>query len=237
MKLLSSCASFALVTAGLLFSVACGGGSSRMNQNLSAAQAQAVSQEIASALEVALQASITPAAVQRQPRNFAETFNGKLESDRAAAEARPDATSGGCVTSANGTSCNFPVSYSGSCPQGGTIGVTGDFSFTLDNSGNGSDSSTLTVTPTNCDTPGATASSVTFNGDPNITLATQVNFQNFAPVYPITATETGGISYGPNPTGSCSLNATLTITSSQTCTVSGTICGQTLSGDCLQPTN
>lgn len=227
MKTIASYTFAAVVTLGLLFSVACGGGSSSGNQNLSAAQVQAVSQEISTALEAALQASITPGDVRREPANFAKTFTEKFESDRAAIS--PDASSGGCTTSASGTSCNYPLSYSGSCPQGGTINVTGDFSFILNDSGNGSDNSTLTITPTSCD-----ASGVTFSGNPNITLATQVSFQDFAVVYPFTLTETGGISYGPNPSGSCTVNATLTITSDQTCTISGSICGQSLSGSCLQ---
>ncbi len=229
MKTIASYIFAAVVTLGLLFSVACGGGSSSGNQNLSAAQVQAVSQEISTALEAALQASITPGDIRREPTNFAKTFSDKIVSDKAAAESRPDASSGGCTTSASGTSCNYPLSYSGSCPQGGTIAVTGGFSFTLNDSGNGSDNSTLTITPTSCD-----ASGVTFSGNPNITLATQVSFQDFAVVYPFTLTETGGISYGPNPSGSCTVNATLTITSDQTCTISGSICGQALSGSCLQ---
>jgi hypothetical protein len=223
-KRVRSCASVMVVTVGLLLSVACGGGSSSMSQGLTARQAQAVSQEIAAAAQAALQTSITGAARERQ--GFGQIF-----AESAVRDASPNA-SGGCVTSASGTTCNFPVSYSGACPQGGTIGITGDFNFTLNNAGDGSDSTTLTITPASC-----AASNVTFSGDPNVTIATQVNFQNDAPVYPITLTESGGISYGPNPTGSCSVNATMTITSSQTCTVSGNICGQTLSGNCLPPTN
>jgi hypothetical protein len=225
MKLLSSCASVGLIIAGLLFSAACGGGSSSMNQNLSAAQAQAVSQEFATAAEAALQASVTGSA-QRNRRTFGEIFSAG-----ASRGAVPD-TTGSCVTSANGTSCNYPVSYSGNCPQGGTIGVSGDFDFTLNNSGDGSDSSNLTITPTGCE-----VSNETINGNPNVTFAVQLSFQNNALVYPVTLTESGGISYGPNPSGSCSVNATLTIASSLACTVSGTICGQALSGDCLPPTN
>jgi hypothetical protein len=75
-------------------------------------------------------------------------------------------------------------------------------------------------------------SNETINGDPNITVATQLNITNDVPAYPITLTETGGISFGPNPSGSCTMNATLTISSATSCTITGNLCGQTLSGTC-----
>jgi hypothetical protein len=195
-------------------------------------QAQAVSQEIISTVQTAISTSFVGGlAANENHRSFAETVRDKIRRDKIASEVSPD-TSGGCVTSDSGTTCNFPVSYTGSCPQGGAINVSGDFSFTLSGSGSGSDSTTLTVTPVSCE-----VQNMTINGDPNVAFATQVNFQNDALVYPITSTESGAISFGPNPSGTCSINATLTITSAQTCTVSGTVCGQTLSGNCLPPTD
>jgi hypothetical protein len=209
----------AVLTFGLLFSSACGGGSTT-SQPLSTAQAQAISQEFAEVAEAALQGSITGATRERE--NFSEIFAESVK------HGASSSASSGCVTSLNGTTCNFPVSYSGNCPQGGSIGVSGDLDFTLNDSGDGSDNSSLTITPTNC-----VVSNVTINGDPNVTFATQVTFQNDNLAYPVTLNETGGISYGPNPSGSCTVNATLTISSPQSCTVSGTICGQTLSGSCV----
>jgi hypothetical protein len=203
-----------VVTMLLVLGVGCGSSS---NHNLTQAQAQAISQEFSTALRGALSSAIpVDSSAQRGARpSLATVFR----------EARPDQLSG-CTQSANGETCNLPVSYSGACPGGGTIGVSGDFNFTLDNSGDGSDNTTLTILPTNC-----SVSNLTINGDPNVTVATQINFTNNAPVFPITATEAGGISYGPNPSGSCSLSVRYTI-NSQSCTVSGMVCGQSVSGSC-----
>jgi len=202
----------ALIILFLTLSAGCGSSS---HNNLSAAQAQAVSQEV----DVALQAALTNAFSTGQAADTHPSLAA------IAGDLTPDQLS--CVTSASGTTCNIPVTYSGPCPGGGTIGVSGDFDFTLNSAGDGSDNSTLTITPTNC-----SVSNETINGDPNITVATQMNFTNDAPVFPITLTETGGISFGPNPSGSCTVNETLTITSATSCTKSGNFCGQTLSGSC-----
>ena len=202
----------ALIILFLTLSAGCGSSS---HNNLSAAQAQAVSQEV----DVALQAALTNAFSTGQAADTHPSLAA------IAGDLTPDQLS--CVTSASGTTCNIPVTYSGPCPGGGTIGVSGDFDFTLNSAGDGSDNSTLTITPTNC-----SVSNETINGDPNITVATQMNFTNDAPVFPITLTETGGISFGPNPSGSCTVNETLTITSATSCTKSGNFCGRTLSGSC-----
>jgi hypothetical protein len=207
--------SLALVTIFLILCAGCG--SSKQNsQNLSAAQAQAVSQEVEAALQAALTAALSSGLPADTHRSLAAIV-GHLTPN----------LSSGCTTNPNGETCNIPVTYSGACPGGGTIGISGDFDFTLNNSGDGSDSSTLTITPANC-----SVSNLTINGDPSITVATQMNLVNDAPVYPITLTESGGISYGPSPSGSCSMNATLTINSETSCTISGNICGQTLRGTC-----
>jgi hypothetical protein len=190
-------------------------GSSSSNHNLSAAQAQAVSQELFTALDLAMasgfQAPVPSAETPRLP-SILQSIH---------------ASQTGCTLTNTGESCNIPITYSGPCPNGGTIGVTGDFIFTLDNSGDGSDSTALTVTPTNC-----AVSNTTFNGDPSVTVATQFSFQNSLPLYPITFTESGGITFGPNPSGSCTLNVNVSVTSATTCSVSGTICGQSVNGSC-----
>ncbi|PYX69288.1 MAG: hypothetical protein DMG78_22470, partial [Acidobacteria bacterium] len=72
----------------------------------------------------------------------------------------------------------------------------------------------------------------TFNGNPNVTFATQFNLQNYGLEFPITFSGIGGISYGPNPTGNCSINVKATATSATSCSVSGSICGRSVSGSC-----
>jgi hypothetical protein len=71
---------------------------------------------------------------------------------------------------------------------------------------------------------------VTINGNPSVTASTQINFANDAPVFPITLSETGGISFGANPSGSCTLNVQYTVSSQASCTVSGTVWGQAVAG-------
>lgn len=194
----------------------CGGGS--RPQSISPAQAQAVSQEVLTSVQGALAAALSSglSAGSAEHPSLAKIVQ----------EAR-SAQPSDCVISANGQSCNIPVSYTGPCPAGGTIAVSGNLDFTLNNSGDGSDKATLTITPTNC-----VVSSLTINGNPDVTVASQIDFQNDALEYPIAFAEGGGVTYGPNPAGSCALKVTLTVNSATSCRISGTACGQTLQGSC-----
>jgi len=206
---------FAALTILALFFLACGGSSTPA---ISAAQAQAISQEFFTVLGSALAAGLTPAgsAVHTAPRSLASAI-----------PSRPALPSSDCTITDTGESCDIPINYQGSCPQGGTIAVTGDFVFTLDNSGNGSDSSSLTATPSNC-----AVSDITFNGNPSVTVATSFMLQNNELAFPILFSEKGGITFGPHPSGSCTMNVTMTITSPTNCTASGTLCGHSVSGSC-----
>ena len=211
----SLCA-IAALTAIAIFFVACG--SSNSGHNLSPAQAQAISQELFTALNSAMVAGLTPPAAGTAA---ARPSLGEIVERARAAQ------SSGCTITNSGQSCNFPITYQGPCPNGGNISVSGDFAYTLDNSGNGNDSSTLMVTAAAC-----AVDNVTFNGNPSVTFATQFNLQNYGLAFPITFSGTGGISYGPNPTGSCSINVKATATSVTSCSVSGSICGRSVNGKC-----
>jgi hypothetical protein len=205
-------AAFAMV---LIFSTSCGhSGNGSVGQTLTSAQAQAVQQELLIAISDALSSefSLPPAERHRVSHAIANLAASQTS---------------GCTINPDGQTCDIPISYSGACPAGGTIAVSGEFKFTLDNSGDGSDSSTLTITPTNC-----VVSNLTINGDPNVTMAEQLNFQANTLAYPVTLTESGGISYGPNPSGSCTLNASMIINSPTSCTITGNICGQKITGSC-----
>jgi hypothetical protein len=199
----------------------CGGNSSSMNNSMSQAQAQAVSDQISQAIAQALGTTV--------PAIAPATSDARPSLSTAVGHIRPD-ESGGCTPTSTGQNCNFPISLTGyPCgAQGGTISVTGDFSGTLNNSGAGSISGQLAITPAEC-----SVSNLVLNGDPSIDVSGQVNFSNDeTPVFPVTFTETGGISYGPNPSGTCQLNATYTINSLTSCTVTGTVCGQSVNGSC-----
>jgi hypothetical protein len=194
--------------------ITCGGSS---HNDLSQAQAQAISQEVFSALRSAMMTGLTaPGSAAATPPSLPEIV-----------ERTQAAQPSGCVISNSGESCNIPITYQGACPKGGTISVSGDFTYTLDNSGNGSDSATLTVTPAAC-----AVDDVTFNGNPSVTFSTTFNLQNNALAFPIMFSGTGGISYGPNPSGSCSINVKGTASSLASCSISGSICGRSVSGSC-----
>lgn len=209
----ATCAIAALASLSLLC-ITCGGSSHTLSQ----AQAQAISQEVFTALNSAMVAGLTPTGTSTAATR--PSLGEILE------RAQP-AQSSGCTVTNSGESCNIPITYQGACPNGGTISVSGDFNYTLDNSGNGSDSSTLTVTPAAC-----AVDNVTFNGNPSVTFATQFNLQNYGLAFPITFSGMGGISYGPNPTGSCSITVKATAASIGSCSVSGSICGRSVSGSC-----
>src|SRR5215469_7425149 len=213
-RLIPACAMVATTILATLC-LSCGSSS---NPNLSAAQAQAVSQQLFIAVGDALASGLTgaqpgDASHPRLPDVIAAVHPAKLSSD--------------CTITDSTQSCNIPISYNGQCPNGGGIGVTGDFIFTLDHSGSGTNNSTLTVTPKSC-----AVSNTTFNGDPSVTVTAQFSLKNNEIAYPITFTEVGGISFGPNRSGSCALNANLSVTSATTCTVTGNICGQPVNGSC-----
>jgi hypothetical protein len=202
----------------------CGSSSSSAgmsNNSMSQVQAQAVANQVSQAMALALEgASAFTAPATSAPPSL----------PAAVRSVRPDATSG-CTPIANGENCDWPISLMNTpCggAQGGTISVTGDIDGTLNNSGAGSLSGQFTITPANC-----SVSNLIVNGDPSISVAGQINFtDNETPTFPIIFTETGGISYGPTPSGSCQVNTKYTITSLTSCTISGTVCGQSVSGNC-----
>lgn len=198
----------------------CGGGSSTtpQNNNVSAAQAQAISHQFVQTVTQALQSAIplnSSAGAEARPSLSAAINN--IRADQLA----------GCTPTATGEDCNFPLSFTGPCPNGGDIAVSGNIDGTLDNSGGGSLATQVTLTPMDC-----AVSNLTFNGDPNVSIAGQIAFTSTAPVFPVSLTEAGGISYGPNPSGSCKINVTYTINSATSCSVSGTFCGQSVTGSC-----
>jgi hypothetical protein len=161
-----TCAIAALTSLSLLC-VTCGGSS----HSLSLAQAQAISQELFTALNSAMVTGLTPSGTSTAATR--PSLGEILE--------RARAQSSGCTVTNSGESCNIPITSQGPCPDGGTISVAGDFAYTMDNSGNGSDSSTLTVTPAAC-----AVNNVTFNGNPSLTFAPQFNLQKYGLAFPLT---------------------------------------------------
>ncbi len=219
--------SFCMIVVAALLSILCVGcgssNSNSTNNNMSQPQAQAVAQQFSQAITQALSGAVP----STEPP---ETTDARPSLSTAISDMHPDALPG-CTSTSNGQTCNIPISltnYPCGGTQGGTISITGDVDGTLTNTGSGSLSAQLAVTPASC-----SVSNLIVNGDPSINVGGEINFSNNeTPVFPVTFTETGGISYGPNPSGSCQLNVTYTVNSSLACTISGTVCGQSVSGSC-----
>lgn len=141
-------------------------------------------------------------------------------------ETSPNAMLPICTPTSSGEICVWPVSSTFSCPGGGSMAVMGNVTGSL-SAGTGSAQVQIAATPANCSVNG-----LVLNGDPQVNLAGVINILNDNPVWPLTGTETGGVTYGPNPSGSCQLNLTFKVNSNLSCTVTGTACGQSVSGNC-----
>jgi hypothetical protein len=227
MKMKSNLCWIAVAALLSMLCVGCGSSSSNSMSNnaMSAAQAQAVSAQVALALTQAL-GTVNPDGAADVHKNLSAAVSAAVR------DIRPE-TSTGCTSTSTGQNCNFPISlpdYPCVSPGGGqegSISVSGDIDGTLNNAGGGALSGQFTITPTNC-----SVSNLLVNGDPSISVAGQINFTNTAITFPVVFTETGGLSYGPNPSGSCQVNATYTINAQLACTVTGTVCGQPVNGTC-----
>ncbi|MGA2979125.1 MAG: hypothetical protein ABSD76_06005 [Terriglobales bacterium] len=121
------------------------------------------------------------------------------------------------------------------CSGGGTVSISGSLSGDMNFTATGGTSGMLTNTPTNCSIPGT---NLVMNGNPSLAFNSVINFFYGGPSS-FTVTETGPITYGPNPTGVCQTNLTITASiegdaehTLLSCTLAGTACGQTISQSC-----
>jgi len=197
----------------------CGGGS---GSALSSSQALALAGDLSGAM---MEGAGSLNAKQPMPADFLK---------REAARIRKATSNGGVTVPAaqntgvdpesiscnsNGTSCIFneQLSYSVSCQTGGTIGVSGDLS------GTGTQSTAdislqvdETINKWTCDGP-------TINGDPMVTLTGTFDY----PSGPYEMTLSGGFTAGSQ---SCQLNVQVNMNADGSGDVSGTICGEPVSG-------
>jgi len=143
---------------------------------------------------------------------------------------------GGFATAANtitadpcvgGASNQFCFDTSVNCSGGGTVDVTAQMTSNLDVNDTGQINGTITLTPTNCSVRNA---NLVLNGDPSLKFTSSVNLLNGG-LTTLTATETGAVSYGPDPQGVCETNLTITATAT-TCSIKGTECGQQVNYTC-----
>ena len=128
----------------------------------------------------------------------------------------------------------FTYSASESCPNGGTIGLTG--TYTVNSSGTSVNGNyTITQTYSNCQAQSSDGKTWTFNGNPNVTLTINYTY-NQDGSFSMTGTETGGIAWGGSgKNGSCSININLNYTGNvsgqsytYTYSLTGSVCGQTV---------
>ena len=140
------------------------------------------------------------------------------------------------VTSITTTSCpkgstaQYCTTSTVACSGGGTITITSDLSGTLGIGQTGQIDGSITTVPNNCSVSG---SNLVINGDPSIVFDSTIDLSG-GQLTSMTATETGAISYGPDPTGVCQMNVTSTVNFGKTpsCTFSGTVCGQAINANC-----
>jgi hypothetical protein len=118
----------------------------------------------------------------------------------------------------------IPLSYTSNCTVGGRIEVSGDISgTTTDGSGYLTISATETITDWECIT------GFIINGDPYITLSGTFSFLNGQPATQQTMTISGGFEWGSTAAESCQISLTINYNSDGGATMSGTICGYSVS--------
>lgn len=153
-----------------------------------------------------------------------------------------DVTSGGAATSrlANRgltpqSTTTITVSDDVACPAGGNSHFTGTGTLTSSETGVYVYDYTMTLTYNECKVTSSDGTTWTFNGDPNITFALDYIYSQAGP-YSYTGVQTGGLRWsGAGKVGSCAINITTTIISSNPS--SGTYSGSHTGTVCGQPVN
>jgi hypothetical protein len=195
----------------------CGGSSNNssiQNSQLTQSQAQAVATAVSDGIAQALASAFASASAAATGKVMRKLDSGTNSGPT-------------CFPTAGGESCDWPISATFLCPGGGTMSVLGNVSGSVTSAGNGSVQAQFAATPTNC-----SVDQIVLNGDPNVTVGGQIGIANWNPVWPLTGTERGGVSFGPNPSGICQFNLNFSVNSNSSCTVSGIACGQPVSGSC-----
>jgi hypothetical protein len=207
-----------------LMLLGCGGGGSNgtantNTPNLTQPQAQQVGSTISNDVSQALTSALGNVAV---PLDFSSRDRMVVALQR---NSRADTVSRPEVVTCSGSSCSVSGTYT--CPDGGSIAVSGNFS------GNSTSASgTLTETPSSC-----SDGTLVIAGDPDITVGLQGSDNGITTT--VNLTIGGGVNFSPVqagqfPTGSCTFNvnasasvndSTGSVTSSS---ISGSICGQSI---------
>ncbi|HET6931774.1 MAG TPA: hypothetical protein VFI45_15715 [Candidatus Acidoferrum sp.] len=209
-------APLSLMVLGIL--AGCGGGNGNFNaSNLTKVQAQQLGSAVSADASKALASALGSAAVPLDISSRDHMLGALHKNSQADTVPKPE------DVTCNGTSCTVSGTYS--CPDGGSIAVSGNFSASSN-----SVSGTITETPSKC-SDGA----LVINGDPDVTVGVQGNDNGITTT--VNVLIGGGVKFSPVqagqfPTGSCTLNVAASFSvndSSGSVTsnsISGSVCGQ-----------
>lgn len=116
---------------------------------------------------------------------------------------------------------NVSIDHTTTCTAGGSLHIIGSMTGNIDNSGTGVLllGVTETISDWKCD------SNLVINGDPDISVAGNMNFLSGAMSSAATFSFGGGIKWGTSASQSCPINLTVLINTDMTGEVSGTVCG------------
>jgi len=201
-----------------------GNGGNGGGSTLTQAQAQQVGTAAANDFSSALSSALSsPTAV---PLGISSREHLRIALER---KSETEAVTTPDTVTCTGSSCAISGTYT--CPDGGSIQVSGNFSATS-NSVSGS----VTETPSNC-----SDGTVEVGGDPDVTVSLQGSDNGISTS--VNVTLSGGVSWSPVqggqfPTGSGSFRLTLTGTLNDSdktvtaCSISGSIAGQNINANC-----
>lgn len=211
---------YSILLNGLEHSRGCGGGNNSFNaSDLTKAQAQQLGSAVSADVSKALAGTLGNVAV---PLDISSRDHMLVALHRnSQADTVPKTEDVTC----NGTSCTVSGTYT--CPDGGSIAVSGNFSVSSNSA-----SGTITATPSKC-----SDGTLVINGNPDVTVGVQGN--NNGITTPVNVTIGGGVNFSPVqagqfPTGSCTLNvaASFSVNDSSggvtSSSISGSVCGQTI---------
>lgn len=105
------------------------------------------------------------------------------------------------------------------CQFGGSTGLSGDISGSINNSGTGGFQFQVDETFTNC----SPASGYTVNGAPEVTVAGSINFNGGVVSFPLQFEAGGAVTINGN---TCNIDLTTLAQSDGSSTTTGTLCGQ-----------
>jgi len=211
----------AVALVAVLGSLSCcgssGGGSGSNANNLTQAQAQQLGTSVGTDMDNAVASVLSNAGVPLNATSRANVLAALRRGRQVNTAQKPEDSTG--------------LSGTYTCPDGGSIAVSGSFTST-----GTSLSGSITETPSNC-----SDGTLIINGDPNMTLGVQASDNGTTTTASMTID--GGVSFAPAPgeqfpVGSCAckLSASATVndgTGSLTaCSISGSVCGQSINANC-----